>query len=86
MNALCPSNTYKYDSGEIDSPKDFCHISNYSLAVIPLETQNFKKLENRQINYSRGKLKADHQTLDEHAKGYTNLGSKYLSIRCARAA
>ena len=42
LNALCHSNTcvlYK-----VDSRKHFCNIFNDSVAVIPLETHNFKQI------------------------------------------
>ena len=41
LNALCHSNTWVLD--RVDSPKHFCNIFNDSVAVIPLETQNFKQ-------------------------------------------
>ena len=41
LNALCHLNTCVLD--RVDSPKYFCNISNDSVAVIPLETHNFKQ-------------------------------------------
>ena len=41
LNALYNSNTCVLD--RVHSPKHFCNISNDSVAVIPLETQNFKQ-------------------------------------------
>ena len=41
LNPLCHSNTCVLD--RVDSPKYFCNIFNDSVAVIPLETQNFKQ-------------------------------------------
>ena len=41
LNALCHSNTCVLD--RVDIPKDFCNIFNDSVAVILLETQNFKQ-------------------------------------------
>ena len=41
LNALCYSNTCVPD--RVDSPKHFCNFCNDSVAVIPLETHNFKQ-------------------------------------------
>ena len=41
LNALCHTNTCVLD--RVDSPKHLCNIFNDSVAVIPLERQNFKQ-------------------------------------------
>ena len=41
LNALCHSNSCVLD--RVDSTKHFCNNFNYSIAVIPLETQNLKQ-------------------------------------------
>ena len=87
LNALCHSNTCVLD--KVDSPKHFCNTFNDSVAVIPLETQNFKQTrctlffrsKNRQTNFLRRKpMAAKHSNGRLPLKLYTNVKEGVTSL------
>ena len=85
LNGLCHSYTCVFD--RVDSPKHFRNIFNDSVAVISLETQNFKQTrysiffhsKNRQTNFLRRKpMAAKHTFMDVSRSNFTRLSKKVL--------
>ena len=83
LNALCHSITCVLD--RVDSQKHFCNLFYDSVAVIPLETQNFKQTrcsfffhsKNRQTNFSRRKpMAVKHTLMDVSCSNFTRLSKE----------